>query len=192
MSRKKKYSTAAALRRGINTYINGISKIEPVLERYPTGNKDCWGHDEYAWREATNERGEVVTRRVFHVPPTAAGIRKHLGISKSTWAEYGDRKLHPELYEAVEEAREILQQWREEQLLTRAGKDVRGIIFDLQANYGMSEKKTVDLGDKAAEAVRTAAGAAALPLEDREAILREIAAEFSAASNIDESAEEGQ
>lgn len=192
MGRKRKYSTAAALRRGINAYVNGISKIEPVLERYPTGNKDCWGHDEYLWREATNERGEVVTRRVFHVPPTAAGMRKHLGISKSTWAEYGDRKLHPELYEAVEEARELLQQWREEQLLTRAGKDVRGIIFDLQANYGMSERKTVDLGEQAAKAVRTAAGAAALPLEDREAILQEIAEEFyresRAASNADESA----
>ena len=194
MGRKRKYSTAAALRRGINAYFAKISKMEPVMERYLTGNLDCWGHDEYRWREATNEHGEVIKRRVFHVPPTAAGLRQHLGISKSTWAEYGDRKLHPELCEAVEEAREVLQRWREEQLLTRAGKDVRGIIFDLQANYGMSERKTVDLGDKAAEAVRSAAGAAALPLEDREAILQEIAAEFyrdresRAASDPDESA----
>lgn len=192
MGRNRKYKTAAALRRAVWDYFDSISKIEPVMERYPTGNLDAWGHDEYLWREATNERGEVVTRRVFHVPPTAAGMRKHLGISKSTWAEYGDRKLHPELCEVVEEAREVLQKWREEQLLTRAGKDVRGIIFDLQANYGMSERKTVDLGEQAAKAVRTAAGAAALPLEDREALLREIAAEFSAASNPDKSAEEGR
>lgn len=191
MGRKKKYKTAAALRRAVWDYFDSISKIEPVMERYPTGRKDSWGHDEYAWREATNQAGEVVMRRVFHVPPTAAGIREHLGISKSTWAEYGDRKLHPELCEIVEEAREVLQKWREEQLLTRAGRDVRGIIFDLQANYGMSERKTVDLGEQAAKAVRTAAGAAALPLEDREALLREIAAEFApeetkAASDIDE------
>ena len=207
MGRRKKYRSAAALRREIWFYFDSISKIEPVMERYLTGAKDAWGHDEYAWREATNQAGEVVMRRVFHVPPTAAGIREYLGISKSTWAEYGDRKLHPELCEAVEEAREVLQRWREEQLLTRAGKDVRGIIFDLQANYGMSERKTVDLGEQAAKAVRTAAGkvnwpegtregglghAAALPLEDREALLREIAAEFApegtkAASDIDES-----
>lgn len=192
MGRNRKYKTAAALRRAVWDYFDSISKIEPVMERYPTGNLDAWGHDEYKWRKATNQAGEVVMRRVFHVPPTAAGIRENLGISKSTWAEYGDRKLHPELCEVVEEAREVLQKWREEQLLTRAGKDVRGIIFDLQANYGMSEKKTVDLGDRAAEAVRTAAGAAALPLEEREAILREIASEFSAASNPDKNAEEGR
>ena len=182
MGRRKKYATAAALRRGIRDYLNGISKIEPVMERYLTGNKDCWGHDEYAWREATNQRGEVVTRRVYHVPPTVTGLLDHLGISRSTWAEYGDRKASPALWEAVEEAREELRRWREEQLLTRAGKDVRGIIFDLQANYGMSEKKTVELGDQAAAAVRTAAGAAALPLEEREAILREIAASFQPAA----------
>ena len=46
MGRRKKYATAAALRRGIRGYFNGISKIEPVMERYLTGNKDCWGHDE--------------------------------------------------------------------------------------------------------------------------------------------------
>ena len=56
----------------------------------------------------------------------------------------------------------------------------------------MSERQTVDLGDKAAEAARSAASAAALPLEDREAILQEIAEEFyresRAASDPDESA----
>lgn len=197
MGRRKKYRSAAALRREIWFYFDSISKIEPVMERYLTGEKDCWGHDEYAWRQATNQAGEVVMRRVFHVPPTAAGLRQHLGISKSTWAEYGDKKLHPELCEAVEEAREVLQRWREEQLLTRAGKDVRGIIFDLQANYGMSEKKTADLGDQAAKAIRSAAGVAALPLEEREALLREIAAEFAPgknqeASDIDESAGDGE
>lgn len=206
MGRKKKYATAAALRRAIRSYIDSISKIEPVMERYLTGTKDAWGHDEYAWRQATNQDGEVVMRRVFHVPPTAAGIREHIGVSKSTWAEYGDRKLHPELCEVVEEAREVLQKWREEQLLTRAGKDVRGIIFDLQANYGMSERKTVDLGEQAAKAVRTAAGkvnwpegtregglgqAAALPLEDREALLREIAKDFSPEEGREPSEEDG-
>lgn len=192
MGRKRKYKTAAALRRAIWDYFDSISKIEPVMERYLTGAKDAWGHDEYAWRQATNQAGEVVMRRVFHVPPTAAGIRENLGISKSTWAEYGDRKLHPELCEVVEEAREVLQKWREEQLLTRAGKDVRGIIFDLQANYGMSERKTVDLGDQAAKAVRTAAGAAALPLEDREALLREIAKDFSPEEGWEPSEEDGE
>ena len=192
VGRNRKYKTAAALRRAVWDYFDSISKIEPVMERYPTGNLDAWGHDEYKWRQATNQAGEVVSRRVFHVPPTAAGIREHLGISKSTWAEYGDRKLHPELCEVVEEAREVLQKWREEQLLTRAGKDVRGIIFDLQANYGMSERKTVDLGDQAAKAVRTAAGAAALPLEDREALLREIAKDFSPEEGREPSEEDGE
>ena len=53
----------------------------------------------------------------------------------------------------------------EEQLLTR--KEVRGIIFDLQNNYGYSEKREVELGTRATAAI----GSVGLPAEERAELL---------------------
>lgn len=69
---------------------------------------------------------------------------------------------------------ERMKQWNEHELLTRSGKDLKGIIFNLQNNYGYSEKREVELGGRATKAV-TAAG---VPLDEREQLLRELMQEF--------------
>ena len=61
----------------------------------------------------------------------------------------------------------------EQQLLTR--KDVKGIVFDLQNNYGYHDKKEIELGGRAAKAVT----AASMPLEERQSVLEELMREFS-------------
>ena len=63
----------------------------------------------------------------------------------------------------------------EEALLTRSGKELKGVIFSLQNNYGYTERKEVELGPKARKAV----SAARIPLEERVAHLREMVQEFT-------------
>jgi hypothetical protein len=53
-----------------------------------------------------------------------------------------------------EEARGRLRAWREEQLLTR--KHVKGIIFDLENNYGCRQKHQVEWGPRAVKAMAAA------------------------------------
>ncbi len=52
----------------------------------------------------------------------------------------------------MELARCAVQEYLERELLTRE-KGLQGVIFALQANFGMSEKRTVELGPRAAQAM---------------------------------------
>lgn len=175
MGRYRTYRTESALRRGVEGYFAGISRVERVTEEVNTGRLDKYGHFVKELREAKNEAGEPVLERKYYVPPTVGGLCAHLGISRETWSRYCDREENPQFAEITQWAREMLLEWREKELLRRGGKHIRGLLFDLQANYGLSEKRTVELGPQAARAVTEGR---ALTLEEREALLREIAEEF--------------
>lgn len=73
-----------------------------------------------------------------------------------------------------ERVRERMKAWNEHEMLTRPGKDLKGILFNLTNNYGYSEKKEVELGERATKTVT----AASIPLEDRQEMLRELMQEF--------------
>lgn len=122
----------------------------------PTGNVDRYGHPEMEPRVILNDDGEEIKYREYVVPPTTAGLCRYLGISHQTWAEYSDKSKHPEYADSTTRARERMREYNENELLTRAGKDVRGIIFNLQNNFGYSEKREVELGEHATKAVTTA------------------------------------
>lgn len=173
MGRYRKYRTDASLRRVAETYFASISRTVDVMEERRTGEKDSWGHFATEWVPVVNDQGEAVTVREYVVPPSVGGLCRYLGISRETWSRYGDPEENPQFQETVRWVREELRGYLEEQLLTRSGKDLKGVIFSLQNNYGMSEKRTVELGEKAAEAVAAVSGAA-----EREALLRKIAEEF--------------
>lgn len=177
MGRYRKYKSDKALREMVETYFASISRERIVKELYNTGQKDAWGHWIYELRPVTSDAGVYMRERVYDIPPTVGGLCAFLNISRDTWNRYCDRERYPQFAETTEWAREQLLAWREQQLLVRGGKQIRGLLFDLQANYGLSEKRTVELGPKAAQAV--ASGAAAMPLREREALLKEIAREFS-------------
>ena len=87
----------------------------------------------------------------------------------------GDPEKHPELQEVTAYARETMEAFLEDALLTRSGKELKGVIFSLQNNYGYTERKEVELGPRARKAVT----AAAIPMEEREALLREMVQEFT-------------
>jgi len=163
--RPRKY-TERTLRKAVNAYFRGITRTITIRERVQTEEKDDHGHWIYTLEDVRNDDGEPVRVRQFVVPPTVGGLCEALGIHRSTWADYCDREKYPEFQEVTAWARETMQHYLESELLGRDGKNLKGVIFSLQNNFGMSEKKTVELGPKASLAV-AAAGA-----EERAEILK--------------------
>lgn len=109
--RPRTYKTAKALQKGVEEYFDSIS-----YERELSGARE--GMKERVWVKA----------------PSMAGLYLHLGIGKSTWAEYGnDEKLGP----VVEYARMRMEDFWAGQL---NGKFANGAKFALSACYGWKEK----------------------------------------------------
>ena len=172
--RPRKY-TPRTLRKAVEAYFRYHSRTVTLREQANTGQKDGWGHWVFELRDVTNDAGDPVKVREFVVPPTVGGLCRHLGIHRSTWADYCDPEKHPELQEVTAYARETMEAFLEDALLTRSGKELKGVIFSLQNNYGYTERKEVELGPKARKAVT----AATIPMEEREALLREMVQEFT-------------
>ncbi len=163
--RETKYKTNKALRDAVEKYFNSISRTAPVTEKVPTGELDERGHMIFETQPVMNDLGEIMLRKEYVIPPTVSGLCEYLGIHRSTWANYCDQEKHPEFFDTTTRARGRMRAYLEEQLLTR--KDVRGIIFDLQNNYGYSEKREVELGTRATAAI----GSVGLPAEERAELL---------------------
>ena len=171
MGRAKKY-TERTLKKAVEAYFDSITREVGLTEKVDTGRKDADGHKIFEDVPVINRSGEQVKITEYLVPPTVGGLCEALGIHRSTWAEYCDEQLHPELSDTTTRTRGRMREYLEQQLLTR--KDVKGIIFSLQNNYGYTERREVDFGPQASRALT----AAAVPMEEREAILRELYQEF--------------
>ena len=157
MARERKFKTSKALRTAAEEYFDSISRTVEVKESVPTGNLDDKGHMIMKEQAVVNDRGEVIRAREYLIPPTVVGLCLHLGIHRSTWARWCDHQAHPELEEATEWVNSILRLWNEEQLLTRGDKGVKGIMFNLQNNYGYAQKVEVEAGPqtRAAQSLTT-------------------------------------
>ena len=157
MARERKFKTYKALREAAETYFDSISRTVEVTEMVPTGEMDSKGHAVLEPKKVTNDRGEVIRTREFLVPPTVVGLCLYLGVHRATWARWCDHQEHPELEEATEWVSAVLRAWNEEQLLTRGDKGVKGIMFNLQNNYGYSQKVEVEAGPqtRAAQSLTT-------------------------------------
>lgn len=104
----------------------------------------------------------------YVVPPSDCRTVPQLGIDRSTWQNYADPTLHPELADVAAEARARIEAYLEQELLTRE-KGLQGIIFNLQNNYGWRQKQEVELGEK----TRSSMGAGELRIADKLALLAE-------------------
>ena len=51
-------------------------------------------------------------------------------------ASYFDPKRHPEAAAGLEDAKRRIREWNENELLTRSGSNLRGIIYNLENNFG--------------------------------------------------------
>ena len=152
MANVKRFRTSKALRAAAEAYFDSISRTVEVTEMVPTGEMDSKGHAILAAKKVYNDRGEAIRTREYLVPPTVVGLCLYLGIHRATWARWCDHQAHPELEEATEWVNSILRLWNEEQLLTRGDKGVKGIMFNLQNNYGYTQKVEVEEGPQTREA----------------------------------------
>lgn len=171
MARQRKMK-AKELAEKVKRYFASITRTVDVTERVPTDELDDHGHVIYRTVPVVNSLGEQARREEYITPPTVGGLCLFLGIHRSTWTEWCNTENYPEFADTTTYARGRMQAWLEEQSLTR--KDVKGIIFNLQNNYGYSEKKQVELGPNAARAVSVEA----MGLAEKRALLEEIAQEF--------------
>ena len=139
--RPKNY-TKKGLREAIERYFRSISRTIPA--RDDTGGI------------IRNDDGEEIKVVQFVVPPSVTGMCLYLDIDRSTWQNYADAVLHPELAGICQGARTRIEAYLEQELLTRE-KGVQGIIFNLQNNYGWKKKQEVELGKDTRESMKHAA-----------------------------------
>lgn len=163
--RKPKY-TRRTLRAAVDRYFRSISYTASVL------NRDG--------KPVLNDDGEEIKLLRYAKPPCKSALCMFLGIERSTWQNYADAGLHPELADICEEACARFEAYLEEELLTRQ-KSVQGIIFNLQNNYGWKQKQEVELG----EDTRRQMAAGSVSLEEKLALIASEHAARAAAADED-------
>ena len=132
MGRKKTYATAAALRKAVEKYFSGISRLESVKVQVPTGDLDKYGHEIMRFAEVENELGDPIKERVFYIPPERYGLTASLGISVDTWDRYAE---DADLGEVVRWAEEQIEGWKNRELLKRENKRTAGLIYEIERNH---------------------------------------------------------
>lgn len=144
---QKKY-TPRTLDKAVRRYFNSISREVPLTRREATGELDKYGHKVYADVPVRNRLGEPVVRIEYFEPPTVSSLCLYLGIHRSTWSDYAK---DPEFSDTATYARGVMRAWNEQELLTRPGKDIRGIEFNLENNFGYRDKKDVAVSGQSVE-----------------------------------------
>ena len=170
---KCKY-TKKKLAEAVELYFDSISRVVTLTERKPTGRKDDKGHEIYELVPIINKLGNPVETLEYAVPPSVGDLCEFLGIHRSTWAEYCDPEAHPEFSDTTTRVRGRMHAYLERESLTRQGKDLKGILFNLQNNYGYTEKREVELGERASKTV----SAASMTLGEKMQLLEQIAKDF--------------
>ena len=139
MGAPKKYNEktlAAAVRR----YFRSISREVTLTEKKPTGKKDKMGHEIYEDVQILNDLGKPMKVRQYLVPPTVGGLSAFLGIHRDTWNDYCNREKHPEFSDTTTYAQGRIHAYLEHEMLTRSGKDLKGVLFNLENNFGYKER----------------------------------------------------
>lgn len=149
--RRKEY-TPEKLERAVERYFKSITRQVQVTEYVPTGEKDKDGHAIVEKVPVLNSLGKEVWVTEYIVPPSQADLVDFLGIHRSTWNNYSDAEKNPQFAEITTRAWERMKAWNERELKTRPGKDLKGIIFNLENNYGYRERQSVDLNGGGIEA----------------------------------------
>ena len=138
VARPKKY-TKKALKEAVERYFDSITREVELTEKIDSGKRDDHGHVIYDTVKITNKLGEVATATEYLVPPTLGGLCSFLKIDQSTWSRWSDKDTYPEFEQIITKTKERLLTWRQEQVLLR--KDVKGLIWDMETNYGCGQKK---------------------------------------------------
>ena len=139
--------TPRTLKKAVDRYFASISRTVAVTEPKPTGQLDKYGHPVFEYVQVENSLGEKVFTTEYLIKPSRAGLARFLGIHKSTWDNYRDDPgTYPEFQDIVEDAEDRIFAWTHEQLLTRSGKDVKGIVVELEHSYGYKQERREESG----------------------------------------------
>ena len=142
--------TPRTLKKAVDRYFASISRVVPVKEPIATGQLDRYGHPVFEYVQVKNSLGEDVFRTEFLIKPSRAGLARFLGIHRSTWDNYHDSEVYPEFQEIVEDAEDQIFAWTHEELLSRNGRDVKGIVVELEHSWGYKQevKDNISMGTK--------------------------------------------
>ena len=142
MGAPKKY-TPEKLSRAVRKYFKSITREVTLTEKRPTGEKDKMGHIIYEDVAVVNRLGQEVKVIEYLIPPTVGGLSAFLGIHRSTWSEYCSL---PEFSDTTTQAMGRIHAYLERESLTRDGKNLKGVIFNLENNFGYKERLDVSGG----------------------------------------------
>lgn len=139
MGAPKKY-TPEALDRAVKRYFRSITREKTLTEKKATGIKDDKGHMIFEDVPVTNSLGKIMVVTEYLVPPTVGDLSRFLGIHRDTWHDYCDHKKHPEFSDTTTYAQGRIHAYLEREMLTRQGKDLKGVLFNLENNFGYKER----------------------------------------------------
>ena len=112
-----------------------------VKEPIETGELDKYGHPVVTYVPVHNSLGEEVYTTEFLIKPSKIGLARFLGIHRSTWDNYHDPDVYPELQDIVEDAEDRIFAWTHDQLLSRSSKDVKGVVVELEHSWGYKQER---------------------------------------------------
>ena len=142
MGAPKKY-TPRSLRKAVENYFSSITRDVALTEPKPTGEKDKMGHEIYTQEPVVNNLGQQIVVTEYLVPPSILDLAAFLGIHRSTWDNYCDREAYPEFFDTTTYARGRIHAYLVRESLTRQGKDLKGVLFNLENNFGYRERLEV-------------------------------------------------
>lgn len=142
MGAPKKYD-GKTLERAVERYFKSITREVPLTEMKPTGQKDKMGHEIYQAKPVINSLGKQVIVTEYIVPPTIQDLAAFLGVHRSTWDNYCDAQKHPEFFDTTTRAQGRIHAYLVRESLTRSGKDLKGVLFNLENNFGYKERLEV-------------------------------------------------
>lgn len=132
-----KIYTPEKLSKAVRKYFKSISREVTVTEKKPTGEKDEMGHMIFEDVPVINSLGKEMKTTEYLIPPTVGGLCDFLGIHRDTWNAYCN---DPGYSDTTTYARGCMHAYLEQEMLTRPGKDLKGVLFNLENNYGYKER----------------------------------------------------
>lgn len=140
-----KVYTPRTLKKAVDRYFASISRTVQVKEPIETGELDKYGHPVVTYEPVHNSLGEEVYTTEFLIKPSKAGLARFLGIHRSTWDNYHNSEIYPEFQNIVEDAEDRIFAWTHEQLLSRSGKDVKGVVVELEHSWGYKQERNEEV-----------------------------------------------
>ena len=170
-SGKEKQYYRRSLEKGVWSYFAAISRERVVTERVPTGRLDGYGHMIYEDIPVRNLLGEDVKVRELAVRPSIQALCDHLRIRPATWQHL---RKSAETADICLDAEEMIKDWAVGELVTREGKNVRGVMHYLDNSFGWKDSREISVSSE------TVKGLAGLSLAEKLQVIAEAATDDTA------------